>query len=553
MTNANNRTETNALLVATGSASARRTGSDSADKERATPAGRSTVSVVIVCYNQSQFLGEAIASCLSQSYRFDEILVVDDGSTDETASVAQSFPEVHYIRQTNQGLSAARNRGISDSTGDYICFLDADDRFLPDAVSAAMACFARHPESAFVYGTYRDIDRRGVPMSDARFFRVGDGQHFKALLERMNFIAMHATVMYRRHVLESVGAFEPALPRCEDYDLFLRITKRYPVNGHRALVAEYRRHDRNMSLDRLSMMKTALLVVRRQRRGLTPELTKSAGQGARQLRNYYGGLLVNEWVAERKTKGTHLSTMWRFVTIACRCPAQALPLLKGKCMKLLNGNRTSFGNLRRVSPFSRQFGFDRGLPVDRYYIENFLMRESASIAGVVMEIGDNSYTRRFGGDKVTRSEVLDINVHNLACTIVADLSNAPHIPSNTFDCIILTQTLHFIYDLRAAMSTIYRILKPGGCLLLTTPGISQIFRDQTGVECDSWRFTASSVRRLVSEVFGAGDVQVESWGNVLAATAFLYGLPTSELTTEELDYPDSDYQLILSAKYTKCS
>ncbi len=552
MTPADHRSETDDLLVASASASALRAGFDSADREPTRPEGERSVSVVIVCYNQSHFLAEAVTSCLSQHRPFDEILVIDDGSTDETANVARSFPEVRYIRQPNLGLSAARNRGIRDSTGKYICFLDADDRFLSDAVTAAMACFAKHPESAFVYGTYRDIDGSGVPVSEAMMFRVGEG-HFRALLERMNFIAMHATVMYRRGVLESVGAFDTALRKCEDYDLYLRITKSHPVNEHRALVAEYRRHDQNMSLDYLSMMKSALRVLRRQKRGLTEDLARSAGRGAIEWRNYYGGLLVAELAAYRRIHGIDLSAMRRLLIIARWRPAHVLGVFKRKCGKLLRGNRTSFGHLRRLSPFSRQFGFDRGLPVDRYYIENFLMRESARIAGVVMEIGDSSYTRRFGGVKVTRSEVLDISARNLACTIVADLSNAPHIPSDTFDCIILTQTIHFIYDLRAAVSTLHRILKPGGCLLLTAPGISQICRDQGDIECDSWRLTCPSLRRLLNEVFGTGEVQVESRGNVLVATAFLYGLATSELTTKELDHTDPDYQLILAAKATKRS
>src|SRR5262249_27189682 len=126
-----------------------------------------------------------------------------------------------------------------------------------------------------------------------------------------------------------------------------------------------------------------------------------------------------------------------------------------------------FGDLRRTSPISRVFGFDRGRPVDRYYIEGFLARNAECVRGRVLEIGDDSYTRSFGADRVIRRDVLSVVDTNPRATIIGDLSNAPHIASNTFDCIILTQTLHLIYDVRAALATLHRILKPGGVLLAT--------------------------------------------------------------------------------------
>jgi SAM-dependent methyltransferase len=212
--------------------------------------------------------------------------------------------------------------------------------------------------------------------------------------------------------------------------------------------------------------------------------------------------------------------------------------------------RVHLGDLQRLTPISKDFGFDRGLPIDRYYIENFLAKHSKDIRGGVLEIGDNSYTRKFGGAQVTKSDVLHVHDGNPNTTIIADLTNAHHIPSDTFDCFILTQTLQFIFDLRAALSTTYRILKPGGVVLTTVPGISQISLDEWK---DSWfwSFTALSVQKLYEEFFPSENVEVKTFGNVLAATAFLQGLATQELKKEELDFHDQSYQLLITIRAVK--
>ena len=210
-----------------------------------------------------------------------------------------------------------------------------------------------------------------------------------------------------------------------------------------------------------------------------------------------------------------------------------------------------FGSLRRVTPISRQFGLDRGQAIDRYYIESFLARYATDIRGHVLEIGDDSYTRKFGDGRVTRSDVLHLQSGNPKATLVADLANAQHISSNSFDCIIFTQTLQFIYDVRAALSHLHRILKPGGRLLATLPGISQISRYDMDRWGDFWRFTSLSGRRLFEESFPAGNVTVQAYGNVLVAIAFLTGLASEELKQEELDQSDRDYELLITVRAIK--
>lgn len=211
----------------------------------------------------------------------------------------------------------------------------------------------------------------------------------------------------------------------------------------------------------------------------------------------------------------------------------------------------NFGSLRRVKPISKVWGLDRGQPVDRYYIEEFLTKHSLDIQGHILEIGDNKYTRMFGKERVIKSEILHISEDDPKATIVADLTQADHVRSNTFHCIICTQTLHLIYDVHSAIQTLYRILKPGGALLATTPGISQISRYDMDRWGDYWRFTTRSAEKLFATCFPIENLVIEAYGNVKTSTAFLYGIAHDELRKKDLDYSDPDYQMLISIKATK--
>lgn len=211
----------------------------------------------------------------------------------------------------------------------------------------------------------------------------------------------------------------------------------------------------------------------------------------------------------------------------------------------------NLGDLRRVSPVSRVHGTDRGLPVDRYYIERFLSAHASDVKGRVLEFDDDSYTRRFGGERVSVSDVLHVEPGYPGATITADLADAGHLPGETFDCVICTQTLMYIYEVRAAILTLYRILKPGGVVLATFPGISQISRFDMDRWGEFWRFTILSAKRLFAEAFTFDNVSVEAHGNVLSATAFLYGLCAEDLRAEELNHQDPDYEVLITVRARK--
>lgn len=209
--------------------------------------------------------------------------------------------------------------------------------------------------------------------------------------------------------------------------------------------------------------------------------------------------------------------------------------------------RLDLGTLDRVTPVSGNWGFDRGQPVDRFFIERFLNRERRLIAGDVLEVADNTYTRQFGGGAVRNSEILHDTAGHSRATLVADLTVPESVPADQFDCIICTQTLQLVFDLASAFQSLSKMLKPGGTLLLTVPGITAVSREDMDRHGDFWRFTTASLERLLREAFGAGRVSVQSFGNVYSATAFLHGLAVEELDHAKLEIHDPDYQMLLAA------
>ena len=207
--------------------------------------------------------------------------------------------------------------------------------------------------------------------------------------------------------------------------------------------------------------------------------------------------------------------------------------------------------MRRLTPVSRAFGFDRGFPIDRYFIEAFLQRHSEDIQGRVLEIGDPGYTEKFGGARVTHSDVLHVLPGNEKATLVGDLAVQGTLPDKVFDCMILTQTFNVIYNMRAALLNVHAALKQGGVLLATFPGISQISRYDMDRWGEYWRFTDTSAKQMFGEVFGQDNVIVETYGNVLIACAYLHGLAADELRKSELTYNDPDYQVVITVRAQK--
>lgn len=254
----------------------------------------SKVSIIITTYNQAPYLGEAIASALVQSHRNLEIVVIDDGSTDGSEEVAARFSGIKYIKQKNQGVAAARNTGVRACSGEFIVLLDGDDRLLPDAVEIGLKQFGSHPEAMIVAGLARMINKNGE-VFEVRTRKSLDGTPYEYLLKG-NSIFMPAMAMYRRGVFDLVGLFDGRYAPAEDWEMYLRIARSYPVVFHDHIVAEYRIHGMNSS------RKTALLFVQAHKVMVDQwkyvrqdeTLRKAYKAGYDRLHKLYGEELVND-------------------------------------------------------------------------------------------------------------------------------------------------------------------------------------------------------------------------------------------------------------------
>ncbi|HKH36864.1 MAG TPA: glycosyltransferase [Rubrobacter sp.] len=255
------------------------------------------VSVVIPCYNQARFLGEAIQSVLCQGYPDLEIIVVDDGSEDSTEEVASGYtkkdPRVRLIRQDNKGLAAARNRGLSEAGGKYVVFLDSDDRLVLEALEVGIRELEAHPGCAFVSGICRKITADGSIVPEWEQFRVRDDPYLELLRSCPVYVP---AVMYRRSVFDAVGGFDTSYKAAEDYDLYYRILECFPVYCHDTLVAEIRRHEANMTRDRTLMLKYNMAALRSQRKRVKEDARYKAAYkaGERLWRDWHGAPVVNQ-------------------------------------------------------------------------------------------------------------------------------------------------------------------------------------------------------------------------------------------------------------------
>ena len=224
-----------------------------------------SVAVVIPCFNQKRFLSKAIDSALGQTVPPEEVIVVDDGSSEKLAAVTASYAGVSLICQSNRGLAGARNCGLRAASSDKIIFLDADDRLLPEAIAAGLQCFAGNPDAGFVYGGFNDVTRRGRTPC---FSPVGTHRDLIAT----NWIGMIATVMFDRRILLDQGGFDESLGMCEDWDAYLRLSRHLRFASHPTIIADYVRHGANASSDVPELRKWIEVVRAKERdRGLDAE------------------------------------------------------------------------------------------------------------------------------------------------------------------------------------------------------------------------------------------------------------------------------------------
>ncbi len=301
-------------------------------------------------------------------------------------------------------------------------------------------------------------------------------------------------------------------------------------------------------------MLRAVLAVHDRHREQTGARKQAWRAGRRAWKAWYKTGQRKIWGAEQEDTSLHRADLARMTLKQAKSRLRNGPLhrmyarIRGTWPPPLGS--VQFGQLGTTRPVSLDFGWDRGIPIDRYYIENFLQARATDIRGRVLEIADDAYSSRFGGSRITRQDILHRYAGSSKATLVGDLTQPGVLPEDAFDCIVLTQTLHLIYDMRAAMHQLHAALRPGGVLLLTVPGISQIDRGEWQRSW-YWSLTAHSLTRLLSEVFGTTEFVVESNGNVFAAVAFLHGLAQVEASPAKLSVNDPAYPVIVTARAQK--
>lgn len=251
------------------------------------------VSIIIPTYNQADFLGDAINSALNQTYKNIEVIVVDDGSTDNTKEVCLDFNNLKYVYQKNQGQGSARNTGLGRSVGEYVIFLDSDDRLMDTAVEIGLNDLKKHSESAFVFGYVRIIDVYGNTHVEQIKQKIIKDNFYERLLKG-NYIWTMGAVFFKKNILEQINGFNNYYRGGQDWELYLRITRFNSIHCHGNKVLEYRLHNENITKNSLLMLKYSHNILRSQRsyiKGNT-KLENAYKTGVYKLNKYYGDPLV---------------------------------------------------------------------------------------------------------------------------------------------------------------------------------------------------------------------------------------------------------------------
>ncbi len=543
------------------------------------PIAKPLVSVITIFFNEERFINEAIESVIAQTCENWELFLVDDGSTDRSVEIASEYARSHsnkifYLEHQghkNRGACASRNLGVRHASGKYIAFLDADDVWFPHKLEDQVSIMESYPEAGMVYGSSKywsswtgnsnELESDYIPDLGLKPNTLYKPPILLTLLYPLGKGAAPcpSDILLRREVIKFINGFEEdwtgKYQFYEDQAFLSKVYLNSPVYASSQCWIRYRVHSQSCS-SRV-MESGEYDTVRYFFLNWLENYLPKQEINNKEIRNTLKSALfpyrhprLNRLLGFlKKTTKNNKQLLKSFSILRMLSPLKQLVLNKNNGPNPPLG-KVRFGNLRRLTPISREWGFDRGLPIDRYYIEKFLASHHEDIKGHVLEIGDDSYIRKFGKDRVNRVDILHLFEGFPNATIIGDLAFADHIPPDSFDCIILTQTLQLIYDVRAAINNIYRVLKPGGVLLATFPGISQTYDNEWG-KYWCWNFTSLSASRLFEEWFGSSNVCVKSYGNVLTAVSFLHGLAAEELSEQELEFRDEGYQLLLTVRAVK--
>jgi len=493
------------------------------------------IAVVVRCGDRGRRLYATLRSVSRQTLfqpqgpALTDVAVVVDSTTDAaTRAWVTAFCRERgflLVESPQSSPAAVKNAGVRATTAPYVMCVGAGDLVGRDTCAEIVARLDADEGAAGATAAIQTIGPGAL-----RGCHLPGPVALPAVLGSPELIP--EVGVFRRVDWEAAGGFDEALSVLDGYDFWLH---RLDAGRHVLCVNEAV----------VTQIAEPGSLQRRQW-----DEARHVDDLARVLRKHAGAFRRHapELLAERERRLLALAP--RFQALVARRDAivEQLDAVRGR----IDGVRQRYPTLPvevtvgpggRTSPVSAVWGFDRGTPVDRHYIEEFLQTCAGDIHGVVLEVQDATYVRRFGGSRVDRVDVVDVDSTNPAATIVSDLRCASNIPSGTYDCVLLTQVLHLVDDMGAMVSECARILKPGGVLLATMPCASRVATEY-GPAHDHWRVTEAGARHLFGEVFD-GCIRVRTYGNALAASAFLYGLASEEVAPA-LDAPDARMPLLVS-------
>jgi glycosyltransferase involved in cell wall biosynthesis len=524
---------------------------------------RPFVSAILIFLNEGRFIQEAVESIFAQTYDHWELLLVDDGSTDESSGIALRYAEQHpekvrYLEHGghgNRGMSVSRNLGIANAKGEYIAFLDADDVWLPNKLEHQVAILESQPAAAMVFGpTQWWYSWSGNAHDRQRDYIHDLGVQPNTLLQPPALLTRFLRVpemspctcsaLIRRKVVDQVGGFEEHFRGLyEDQAFFAKVSLAAPVFVTSQCSARYRQHaNSNCS---------------------TTQTQHSAARSA-----------FLRWLADYVSKQYNVR-WWRTLRTGfwpCRYPKldriyqRARCGLPGEIWRSAQSFKSSWLRLplvrnlrclrfRRLKPVGN--GRQWGTPIVRYYWERYLQEHQEDIRGTALEIGTTCTIRQLGGHAVACADAIDVSAHSPEVTVVADLSRADNVPSDRYDCFVNQFTMHLIYDAEAALYHSIRILKPGGVLLINFSCVDYYFPRGldmgTGEPLFVYRwYTPIQVENLFRSLsLGSKDYSLSIYGNLFTRIAYQMNMPAEELTRRELEYADTGHPLLICARVVK--
>ena len=492
------------------------------------------VSVIAFAVGPERVVDRTLRVAIEQAAHGGELIVVHDRDEDAARARLTGYPierPVRFVAGHSKSPGASRNAGVRSSTCECFLVIDGGESLPSDYAFNAQRALAAAPDASFAAAP-------GGPL----FGRVNTGRPSDGRIDAASLVGSPWSIgpaIVRRQAFDDVGGFDDSLPALVDWDFLLTLWEAGKTGV--MLTGSGARHaDDDVRLRESMRPQYHLPAVRsifvRHRSTFQQHMRTALVERERTAKALFE---CERQLLERRSR-----TMADLR--AARDQLEALkPALDQRGLRAVD-----FADLRRTTPLSRNWGSERGLPIDRHYIHRFIAEHAQDVHGQVIEVLGDELTTTYGQDRVHRSDVLDIDAGNARATLIADLRVAEQLPADTYDCFILTQTLHLIDDMSAALRNAYRLLKPGGVLLATLPCASMVATEY-GPTGDHWRVTEAGARTLFERVFRAADVEIRAHGNVLTLAAFLYGLCCEDLDPQELASDDPAYPLLITVRARK--